>query len=46
MLTLVLLIGALVCFLLAAVGVPSRVGLVPLGLALITVTLILPAAHL
>lgn len=31
--TLVLLIAALVCFLLSAFGVPSRIGLTPLGLA-------------
>ena len=37
---LLLILGALVCFVLAACGVASRVGLVPLGLALLTVTLL------
>ena len=32
-LTLILLVVALVCFLASAAGVPSRVGLVALGLA-------------
>ncbi len=38
---LLLIIGALVSFILAACGVSSRVGLVPLGLALLTITLLL-----
>lgn len=42
MLTLILLILALVCFVLAALQVPSpRVGLLPLGLAFWVLSLIL-----
>jgi hypothetical protein len=39
--TLILLVAAFVCFVLDALGVNSRVGLVPLGLALWVLTLIL-----
>lgn len=39
--TLILLVGACVCFILAALGVSSKVGLVPLGLALWVLTSIL-----
>ena len=41
-LELLLLALALVCFVLAAAGVPSRVGLLPLGLAFWVLTLIIP----
>lgn len=40
---LVLLIAAAVCFLLAAANVPTRVGLVPLGLLLWVLTALIPA---
>lgn len=40
-LTILLTIAALICFGLAAFGVPSRVGLVPLGLFLLTLLLVL-----
>lgn len=36
----ILILLALVCFLLAAAGIPSRVGLMPLGLALWMLTLL------
>lgn len=39
---LVLILLALVCFLVAAAGVPSRIGLVPLGLALWMLSLLIP----
>lgn len=42
MIRVVLLVLALVCFLLAAAGVPSRVGLLPLGLALWVLSLLIP----
>ena len=38
---LILIICALICFLLAAFGVPSRVSWEPLGLALLTVAWLL-----
>jgi hypothetical protein len=40
---LILMVVALVCFVAAAFGVSSRVGLVPLGLALWVLSIILPA---
>ena len=48
MIVLILLVAALVCFLLAGFGVPTRVGIGWVGAALITITLIIaawPAAH-
>lgn len=42
MLTLILLILALVCFILAAAGVSSRINLIALGLAFWVLTLIIP----
>jgi len=42
MLTFVLLVLALVCFVGAAINVPTRVNLVGLGLALVTITWIAP----
>jgi hypothetical protein len=43
MITLLLLIGALVCFILAALGVAvPRINLVALGLALWVLTVIIP----
>jgi len=42
MLTLILLIIALVCFVAATLGVVSKVNLVALGLALATVVCIIP----
>jgi hypothetical protein len=39
--TLILLVASFVCFLLAAIGVESKVGLVPLGLAFWVLTLLL-----
>jgi hypothetical protein len=41
---LVLLICALVCFILSAFGVPSRIGLTPLGLAFLTASMLAGAA--
>jgi hypothetical protein len=41
--TLILMVIAFVCFLLAAAGVNSKVGLVALGLACWVLTIILPA---
>jgi hypothetical protein len=38
---ILIIVGALLCFGLAAAGVPSRVGLVPLGLFLLTLLLVL-----
>lgn len=40
---LILLIVALVCFILAAAGVPSRVGWEPLGLAFLTASFMVGA---
>jgi hypothetical protein len=37
----VLLVGALLCFVVAAFGVPSRIGLVPAGLALWVLSILL-----
>jgi len=45
MLIPILLVVALVLFLLAAFNVPSRVNLVALGLACVTLTLVIPAVH-
>jgi hypothetical protein len=42
MIDLVLLVLALVCFVLAAAGVPSRVQFVPLGLALWVLSALVP----
>ncbi len=42
MITLILLIAALICFIVAAIGVSSRVNLVAAGLACWVATLILP----
>jgi hypothetical protein len=39
--TVVLLVAALVCFLLAAFGLPTRVNLGWIGAALVTITLII-----
>ena len=39
--TMILLILALICFVVAAFGVASRIGLVPTGLALCTVAAML-----
>jgi hypothetical protein len=41
--TLILMVVALACFVLAAFGVSSRVGLVPLGLACWVLSIVLPA---
>jgi len=41
-LRLVLLVLALICFGLAAAGVSSKVGLQPLGLALLTLAFLVP----
>jgi hypothetical protein len=38
---LVLIVAALVCFVVAAFGVPSRIGLVPAGLALWMLSLLI-----
>ena len=38
---LVLFVVAVICFLLAAAGVSSRIGLEPLGLAFLTIALLL-----
>jgi hypothetical protein len=40
--TLILLVAAFICFVLAACGVNSKVGLVPLGLACWILTILLP----
>jgi hypothetical protein len=42
-LTILLLIAAAICFLLAAVGVPARVNLVALGLLFWVLTVLIPA---
>jgi len=39
---LVLIVAALVCFVVAAFGVPSRVALVPAGLAFWMLSLLIP----
>lgn len=44
--TLILLVLALVCFMLAAANLPSRINLIGLGLALWVLTLILGAIPL
>ena len=45
MLILILLVVALVCFLAATFNVIAKVNLLALGLALVTITLIIPVAH-
>jgi hypothetical protein len=38
---LILVVAACICFVLAAAGVPSRIGLTPLGLLFLTLALFL-----